>query len=230
MNSPKTAIANWQIQYYLTVTSNRDNPSPTSGWFPAGSSITDSVSSPADISGDTRYRCTGYFGTGSVPSSGSSSSVTFTINSPSSITWNWIVQYKLTLSTSPVAVGASQVSVSPTSSDSFYDAGTSVSLIATTPVSIDASSQYRFESWSGDATGSNNPTSITMNSAKSIITNYGTQYLVTFTQSGLGADATGAIASINGSAKSLTDFPFTTWVDALQVQLTMDTLRLLPAV
>ena len=66
-------------------------------WFDSGTLVTASVSSPADVSGGTRYRCTGWTGTGSVPSSGSASSVSFTISAPSSVTWNWQTQYLLTV-------------------------------------------------------------------------------------------------------------------------------------
>ena len=52
-------------QYQLTVITAHDSPSPVSGsWFDSGTLVTASVSSPADVSGGTRYRCTGWIGTG----------------------------------------------------------------------------------------------------------------------------------------------------------------------
>ena len=214
MSANRTVVANWQTQYYLTVTSGRGSPSPVSGWFLAGSTITASVSSPADSSGDIRYRCTGFSGTGNVPASGTFSSATFTINSPSSITWSWIAQYKLTLNTAPVAVGTNQITASPISSDGFYDAGISVSLTSTTPVLIDSTSQYRFNYWSGDATGSTNPAMVTMDSAKSVIANYQTQYSMTLAQTGLDSDAVGTIVTVGGATKGFSDLPYIAWVDA----------------
>jgi uncharacterized repeat protein (TIGR02543 family) len=97
MNGPKTATANWQTQYRLTVTSAHDSPNPGVGdnWYPSGTPVTASVVSPADESGGTRYRCTGRNGTGSV-SSGSGTTVSFTITTASTITWNWIAQYQVT--------------------------------------------------------------------------------------------------------------------------------------
>jgi len=88
--------------YYLTVSSAHNAPTPASGWFYAGTAITASVTSPADQSGGIRYGCTGWTGTGSVPSSGTGTSVAFTINSASSITWNWIAQYYITFAQSGV--------------------------------------------------------------------------------------------------------------------------------
>jgi hypothetical protein len=96
MNSAKTATANWKTQYYLTVTSPYDSPSPVSGWFYSGSTVTESVTSPTLGPLGTRYVCTGWFGSGSVPESGPSSSVPFTISKTSSITWNWKTQYQVT--------------------------------------------------------------------------------------------------------------------------------------
>jgi parallel beta-helix repeat protein len=84
---------NWETQEYLTVTSPYESSSNMSGWFDDGTSITESVNSPITLSGarysGTRYVCTGWSGTGSVPASGTVPSVNFVISAPSTITWNW---------------------------------------------------------------------------------------------------------------------------------------------
>ena len=72
-------ISNYKTQYYLTVSSPHDSPSPVSGWFDSGSSITESVTSQVSGGSGTQYVCTGWSGSGSVPASGTSSSMTFTI-------------------------------------------------------------------------------------------------------------------------------------------------------
>jgi Divergent InlB B-repeat domain len=84
VTAPTTVTATYSTQYYLTVTSQYDSPSPTSGWYDNNTSISAYVSSPA-----SGYTCSGWSGTGSVPSSGSSSVKTFAITAPSTITWNW---------------------------------------------------------------------------------------------------------------------------------------------
>jgi hypothetical protein len=89
------------IQAYLTVNSAYNSPSPTSGWFDIGTSITASVSSPFSGLTGTRYVCTGWTGTGDVPVSGSDTAVSFKITKDSSITWNWKTQYLLTVDTDP---------------------------------------------------------------------------------------------------------------------------------
>ncbi len=82
--APTTLTAAYSTQYYLTVTSQYDSPSPTSRWYDNNTSITAFVSSPA-----SGYTCSGWSGTGSVLSSGGSSATTFAIMAPSTITWNW---------------------------------------------------------------------------------------------------------------------------------------------
>jgi hypothetical protein len=104
MDQNKTAIANWKTQYYLTVTSHYGSPTPSSGWFDAGTSITASVTSPLSNTTATRYVCTGWSGTGSAPASGYTSTVTFTINEPSNITWIWKNQHLLTVLTTPTGL------------------------------------------------------------------------------------------------------------------------------
>jgi len=79
-----TISGNYAVEYYLTVTSPYGSPSPPSGWFLSGSITEEVVTSPSN-----GYTCTGWTGTGSVPASGTGTSVTFTIAQPSSITWNW---------------------------------------------------------------------------------------------------------------------------------------------
>ena len=164
-----TVTANYKTQYYLTVTSAHDLPMPTSGWFDAGMSIPASVTTPAEQSGGTRHRCTGWTGTGSVPSSGSVSSVTFTIGAPSSITWNWMAQYYLAVNS---AYG------SPTGSG-WYDSGSSAPFSVTSPVSGGAGIRYVCTGYSGDASGSGTSGSITMNSPKAVTFNWKTQYYLT---------------------------------------------------
>jgi hypothetical protein len=101
----KTVTANYLIQYYFLVVSSYDSPTPTSGWFDSGTAITASVTSPWPLEAtDTRYACTGWTGTGSVSTSGTNISVTFTINALSSITWNWKIQYLLTVRTDPTGI------------------------------------------------------------------------------------------------------------------------------
>ncbi len=81
---------NWVVQPILKVVSAHGSPSPAvSQPHNSGSSVTCSVVSPVTENG-TVWTCTGWVGTGSVPSSGTGTSTTFVITETSSITWNWV--------------------------------------------------------------------------------------------------------------------------------------------
>lgn len=85
----------WQmhdgIKRTLNVVSAHDSPTPSTGshTYSHGTSVTCNVASPV-TEGNALWTCIGWSGSGSVPSSGSGTSVTFTITQDSSITWNWI--------------------------------------------------------------------------------------------------------------------------------------------
>jgi uncharacterized repeat protein (TIGR02543 family) len=102
MNGNKTVTATFvQSTYSLTVISTYGNPNPSVGshTYSSDVSVTCSVSSPVTMGG-TIWTCVGWTGTGSVPSSGSGLSTTFSISQDSSITWVWqssTVQYSLTV-------------------------------------------------------------------------------------------------------------------------------------
>ena len=127
-----TITWNWQVvQRTLTVSSAHDSPSPSNGphVYADGSSVTCSVSSPV-TEGSTIWSCTGWSGTGSVPSSGSGSSVTFTISQDSTVTWNWhgsTVQRTLTVS-------SAHDSPSPSNGPHVYADGSSVTCSVSSPV------------------------------------------------------------------------------------------------
>ena len=123
MNSPKTAVATWKTQYYLTVISPHNSPMPTSSWFDAGTHITASVTSPTFEPAGTRHICTGWIGTGSLPASGTTTSVAFTIDEPSTLTWNWKSQHYLTVRSNPSGL-------EPILGEGWYDESESVNLAA----------------------------------------------------------------------------------------------------
>jgi hypothetical protein len=78
------------LQRTLTVSSAHDSPVPGIGphTYTDGQSVTCSVSSTV-TEGSNVWTCTGWSGTGSVPSSGSGTSTSFIITKDSTINWNW---------------------------------------------------------------------------------------------------------------------------------------------
>jgi len=125
VSSSGSITGNYKTQYYFSVSSPSGNgsPNPTSGWFDANTPITASVTSPWPVSTGIRSICTGWTGTGNVPPSGTGTSVSFILTQPSSITWNWVTQYYLTVRTDP-----SGITTIP--GEGWYNASKSVSLTA----------------------------------------------------------------------------------------------------
>ena len=156
-------IGNYKTQYYLEVHSLYDSPTPSSGWIDAGTSITASITTLVTGPSGTRYVCTGWTGTGSVPSSGTGSSVTFTMDQPSTITWNWKTQYYLTVKTYPLGIAAIP-------GEGWYDDFSSVVLTAPSVAN------YSFSYWDVDTnprgTGVN-PITVAMNGPHTATAHYG---------------------------------------------------------
>ncbi len=88
MARPYTAVAIYNVQYSLDVTSTYGPPDPPSGrnWFDIGSEITIYSGTPDVVE---HMYCTGFTGTGAVPSSGFFTDITITLDEPSSVTWLW---------------------------------------------------------------------------------------------------------------------------------------------
>jgi hypothetical protein len=184
MNDNITETASWDHQYYLTVTSADGSPSPLSGWYDNGTSITATVASPVSGGSGTQYVCTGWTGTGSVPTSGSASATTFTINAPSSITWNWQTQYTLTVNS---AYGTPSVLTWYNSGVSAYATVTPLTVGNAQNSSVPVGTQHVFTNWGGAASGtssSSNP--IVMSGPMSAAANWKIQYDLAFAQSGVG--------------------------------------------
>jgi uncharacterized repeat protein (TIGR02543 family) len=108
---------------------------------------------------DVDYRFSGW--TGDVPSGHENDNpIMITMDSNKSLTANFIQQYTLT-----IAAGTGG-RTDPSQGSYICDVGTQVSVRAI------PNSGYRFNSWSGDASGTTNPITITMGSDKSVTANF----------------------------------------------------------
>lgn len=124
----------------------------------------------------------------------------------SNYVWTFKTIPQITLSSNPVAGGI-------TSGAGTFAQGT-VTTVTATP-----NPGYVFSSWSGDATGSTNPLSVTVNGNKNIIANF-TQivtYSVTLSSNPvIGGSTTGGGSYVSGSSVTITAVPnsgytFTSW-------------------
>ncbi|MEM3846943.1 MAG: hypothetical protein QXU98_14710, partial [Candidatus Parvarchaeota archaeon] len=191
MNSPNSIGANFEINTYtitfqsspvegapVTVNGNSET-TPYSIVVDYGTTISYSYGSPFSGGSGIQY-------INPSPSSGS-----FTVTSTTTITASYTTQYYLTMSANPSSEG----SVSPGSG--WYNSGTQVS------ISASPNTGYHFVSWSGSGSGSysgsNNPTSITMNSPISETANFAPNtYTVIFQSS----PVEGAPVTVDGNSET----------------------------
>jgi uncharacterized repeat protein (TIGR02543 family) len=160
MNGPINQVASWNTEYKLTVITDLGTSQPPAGesWYPAGTTINAEASSPTTQAG-TQFICTGWTGTGSVLTSGTTTSSRFTLNAPSSITWTWKTQYYLTVNSAYGVPGGT----------GWYDAG-STAYATISPLTV---SHYTFTGWSDGASGSSSTSnSILMENPKTATANW----------------------------------------------------------
>jgi uncharacterized repeat protein (TIGR02543 family) len=155
MNSNKNVTANFAlITYTLSTSAN-----PVAGGTVTGSG-TYNAGSLANL---TATANSGYVFTGwSGDASGTSSSVTVTMNANKSVTANFepvVTSYTLSTAAIPSIGGT-------VTAGGIFTAGSVVSITAT------PNSGYIFVGWSGDASGTSLTTSITMNANKSVSANF----------------------------------------------------------
>jgi len=92
----------------LTVNSSHGSPEPSAGdhSYLKGTPVTATVATPVGGGGGLiRYACVGWKLKYSSPPTGTTNTVTFTINKNSILTWKWKAQYLLTLNVEPAGAG-----------------------------------------------------------------------------------------------------------------------------
>ncbi|MBN1675890.1 MAG: chitobiase/beta-hexosaminidase C-terminal domain-containing protein [Kiritimatiellae bacterium] len=124
--------------------------------------VTNEVNSPADETNGTRYVCTGWTGTGSVPTSGAGNAVTFTMTEDSTLTWHWQTERFLDTQADP----GGSVNVA----DGWHTNGALVSVTAT------PDAHGWFVRWTGDVPGgmeTDNPLQLAMDSPRAVTAVFG---------------------------------------------------------
>ncbi|TFF40991.1 DUF3494 domain-containing protein [Mucilaginibacter psychrotolerans] len=161
MAGNKTLVANFMLippaQFAIVLSSLPVAGGTTngSGAFNAGSTVTVSANP------NNGYTFVNWTDNGNVAST--SSSYQFVLTANRTLIAHFLAipasQFALVLNSSPAAGGS-------TTGSGAYNSGTNVSVTAT------ANPGYSFTSWSGDASGSNNPLTVTMNANKNITANF----------------------------------------------------------
>ncbi|MGD0496118.1 MAG: hypothetical protein ABSB28_08760, partial [Candidatus Bathyarchaeia archaeon] len=212
----KTVTANYVHQYYVTFTQT-GLTSDASGtivtvngttvtyaglsygiWIDAGSTTSYSYGATVTSSmSGKQFSLTGITG----PSS------PITVNADTNVTGNYKVQYYLSVS-SPYGTAGGQ---------GWYDNGTTAyATLDISSVDHGNGTRHVFTSWGSDASGTNyaqsNP--LTMSGPKTAVTNWKTQYSVTFAQSGLDPSSSGTVVTVNGTPVTYGQLPYPVWADS----------------
>jgi uncharacterized repeat protein (TIGR02543 family) len=158
--SIKPHFAPQTVHYTLTITTGAGgttDPGPGSYRYDEGTQV--AITAIAD----NGYRFSGWLG----DASGATNPITITMDSDKSIRADFKKQYELNISS------AEGGTTNPGPGSYSYDEGTQVAITAI------ADSGYRFSGWTGDASGTTNPITITMNSDKSITASFIRLYKLT---------------------------------------------------
>jgi uncharacterized repeat protein (TIGR02543 family) len=190
MNGDKTVTASFIRQYTLTIAAGEGGTTS-----PAPGTYTYDTGTVADIlsTASAGYRFAGWSG----DAVGTANPVSVTMNGEMTVTANFIRQYALLI------VAGAGGTTSPVPGTRTYDAGATVTIRGT------ALAGYRFAFWSGDASGSTNPITITMNSSKTVTANFIRGYMLTITAGtgGTTKPAPGTYAYDIGASVSIQALP-----------------------
>jgi len=176
MNAPKTATANWNTQYKITVNTAHGSATCSNPdcWYQAGTQATISLGSPADVTADARYIFTSWSG----DASGTSRPLVITMDSPKNVIANWTAQYMLAIDST---CGTTSDCGYPIGSG-WHDAGFIAVISITTPFTDSISNTWDFTGWSGDASGTTPSTDVLMDAPKNVTASWsmrGSSYRLT---------------------------------------------------
>ena len=169
------------------------NPSTADGLYVDGTSV-ELTATP-----DAGYQFDGWSG----DATGTTNPLTITMDVDKTITARFIKTQR----TLTVNATNGSVSTNPNPTSGTYDDGTSVELIAT------PAAGYQFDGWSGDATGTTNPLTITMDADKTVTATFSQiQRTLTVNVTGNGSVTPASGTTFNdGDMATLTATPDTGW-------------------
>jgi hypothetical protein len=170
VNSAMKVTAVYQLQYYLTISSQPGGaPTPQgAGWYNAGDTASLTASSQPMGDSSSRLVFDGWSVDGQGPQSGTSLSVA--MNAPHSVTALYKQQYYLNVvSEQGVPYG-----------QGWYDAGSTAQISVSNPVSTQYGVNIVFNGWQGDVQSNSQSTSVQMDKAKTAIASWRTDSTVLY--------------------------------------------------
>jgi hypothetical protein len=218
-------IGNYATQYYLAVTAY-GSTNLESGWFDSGTDVNAYVTSTISAGPGIQYVCTGWTGSGSAPTSGSTPGSAFVMLAASAITWTWTTQYQINFSQVGVGPGFTGTVFTVDGSNylwnespSFWwDSGSTHTFSFESTLTQSAGSKpYFLQNVTANGSPTLSPGSITVNGAGNVIGNYvddvhKVSVLAITTNSSIAYQ--GRMAYINVTVSDAGDFPENLWVVA----------------
>ena len=151
------AVANSSLVFSASSPSGPADPPPSLRFLPPGAIVTNSASPPPPANG-TQLVCAGWTLLGNDPASGSSNLFETALTNHASLEWLWSTNLWLDPSAGPDG------SVAP--SPSWQPAASTASVLAL------PNPYFQFAHWSGDASGTNNPILLPMDSPKTLAAHF----------------------------------------------------------
>ena len=213
MDAPKTAVADWNTQFYLVLKSNPEGVAVPSGggWYDAGTYAYISTVQYVEVAaGSTRYLFESWTAEdtdGILNPNASSTSVL--MDKAKTLTANYAKQHYLA-----IAVEPAEAATIP--GEGWYKEGSTVRLTAPKYSHVTDEQRFHFAYWVVDGTASFESTlDVHMDKPHLATAHYKMQYRLTFSQTGLDIFAYGKALTVNGSTINVSGLPFTIWVDNL---------------
>lgn len=154
------------VKFTITSSTNLGSPAPHpygTNYVILGQTVSNTVPGPLYApSYLTRYQISGWSGTGSVPESGNTNTVTFVATNDSTLTWNFKTEHFLDTEKTASVYPWGYVDVA----DSWVEAGSAVTITAT------PTNYYHFANWSGDVSGTSNVIQVVMDAPKLVKANF----------------------------------------------------------
>jgi hypothetical protein len=183
-------------QFNLVVTNSHGTAVPGgTNVYDYGATTTCWIADSPLLDGTTQYVCTGWAGSGSVPASGTQTNVTAIITSNSSLTWQWLTNFRLDVT------AGTDGQVNATSG--WCQSGTNVTETAI------PDNGHHFVNWTGDISSTNNPLVVCMTQPYAVIANFTNNiYDITATAGSNGTiSPSGTVEVANGDGTSFVITP-----------------------
>jgi len=190
----------YRIQFYLIVNNNGGVVSGE-GWYDQGATANATAVSPCNV---VENQSRMVFKSWSGDFNSSSRSLTFTMDSPHSLNATWTLQYYLSIVSS----------FEEPEGEGWYDSGSNADFSVVSLIPYGNRTRRIFLGWGGDYAGNKSSGSILMDSPKRLLTDWKTEYQLSFTTGGLPENLSMSIVVNNASHNGTTPYTYSSWFES----------------